>query len=174
MLKAVSKRENPSSRTTRFSKRQLAIFKSYFVEIFATHCVETSAHEQTGSIFLNQHATDTGPPGLLVHPGKDDEHPGLVGPADQRLDPIEPQSVADDVRVGLVVGDVSAGIRLGHADSQDAISAADCWQNAAFDVLGRVGRDDTGLGANFAKHRHGRDITTLGNFLQHQGGIKNL
>ncbi len=51
------------------------------------------------------------------------------------------------VDIGLVVGDVGAGVGLGHADRQEALAAAHRRQDALLDRLGRVGRDDAGLRA---------------------------
>ena len=74
---------------------------------------------EAGGALLDQHAADAVAAGLPVDPGEDDEHLRLVGPADQRLDAVEPQRIADRVDIGLVVGDIGAGVGLGHADRQD-------------------------------------------------------
>ena len=37
----------------------------------------------------------------------------------------------------------------------------------------RVGRDNTGLDANFAEHRHGRDVAAFRDFLEHERGVKH-
>ena len=63
-------------------------------------------------------------PGLLSMRVKTTNMPASVGAADQRLDAVEDDAVADDVGVGPVVRDIGAGVRLGHADRQDALAGA--------------------------------------------------
>ncbi len=38
---------------------------------------------------------------------------------------------------------------------------------------GRIGRDDAGLHADLAQHRHGGDVADLGDFLEHQRGVEH-
>ena len=112
-------------------------------------------------------------PGFLSTRVKTTNQPGFLGAADQGLDPVEPQLVADMVDIGLVVGDVGAGIGLGHADRQQALAAAHRRQDAPLDRLGRVGRDDPGLRADLAQHRHRGDVADLGDLLEDQRGVEH-
>jgi hypothetical protein len=110
---------------------------------------------------------------LTVDPREHDEGARFLGAADQRLHALETQYVAAHGRVGGVAGDVCSGLRLGHADGENTVARADRRQQAPFDRLRRVGRDDAGLDADFAQHRHGRDIAALGDFLEHQRGVED-
>ena len=112
-------------------------------------------------------------PGFLSTRVKTTNQPGLLGAADQRLDPVEPQLVADMVDIGLVVGDVGAGVGLGHADRQEALAAAHRRQHALLDRLGRIGRDDAGLRADLAEHRHRRHVADLGDLLEDERGVEH-
>ncbi len=46
-------------------------------------------------------------------------------------------------------------------------------KQALLDRLGRIGRDDAGLHADLAEHRHRGDIAALGDLLEHQRGIEH-
>ena len=63
------------------------------------------------------------PARLAVDPAEHDEHAGLARAADQGLGALQDDPVAEDAGVGAVVGDIGAGMRLGHADRQDAVAA---------------------------------------------------
>ena len=143
------------------------------MQILAAHRVVFAGDRKPGGALLDEHAADAGAAGLAVDAGEDDEHPGFVGAADQGLHTVEPQCIADMVDIGLVVGDVGAGVGLGHADRQEALAAAHRRQDALPDRLGRVGRDDPGLHADLAEHGHRRHIADLGDLLEDEGGIED-
>ena len=122
---------------------------------------------------FQQHAADALAAGLAVDAGEHDEHAGLGRAADQRLGALQDHAVADDARVGAVVGDVGAGVRLGHADRQHAVAADDLGQDALPDRGGRVAGDHAGLHAGLAQHGHRGDVVDLGDLLQDQRGVQD-
>ena len=79
---------------------------------------------------LHQDAADALAARLAVDAGEHDEHARLRRAADQRLGALQDDAVADDTRIGAVVGDIGAGVRLGHADRQDAVAADHLRQDA--------------------------------------------
>ena len=154
-------------------RRQFDILEADLVQVFAAHRVIGAGHRKAGRAALDQDAADALAAGFFVDAGEDDEHRGLGGAADQRLDAVEAQLVADPVDVGLVVRDIGAGVGLGHADRQDRLAAAHLRQDAALDRLRRVMRDDAGLHADLAEHRHRGDVAGLGDLLEHQRGVED-
>jgi hypothetical protein len=135
--------------------------------------LELAGKDKAGRAFLDQDAADAVASLLTVDPREHDKGARFLGAADQRLHALETQRVAAHGGVGGVAGDVCSGLRLGHADGENAVARADRRQQAALDRLRRVGRDDAGLDADLAQHRHGRDIATLGDFLEHQRGVED-
>ncbi len=105
-------------------QRQLAVVELDLVQVLAAHGVIGAGDLEARRVALDQHAADAFAARLAVDAAEDDEHAGFVGAADQRLDAVEHDAVALDVGVGAVVGDVGAGMRLGHADGEDAVAAA--------------------------------------------------
>ncbi len=80
-------------------------------------------------------------PGLPSTRREHDEHARLRRAADQRLGALQDHPVADDARIGAVIGHIRAGMRLGHADRQDAVAADHARQDALADRRpGRSGR----------------------------------
>ena len=75
-------------------------------------------------------------PGLPSTRVKIDEHARFTRSADQRLGPFQDDPVAHDACVGAIVGDVGAGMRLGHAHGQDAVAADHLRQNTLTDRCG--------------------------------------
>ena len=143
------------------------------MQVLAAHRVVGAGDRKAGGALLDQDAADALAAGLPVDPGEDDEHLRLVGAADQGLDAVEPQGIAARVDIGLVIGDVGAGVGLGHADRQDGLAAAHRRQDARLDRFGRVGRDDPGLHADLAEHRHRRHVAGLGDLLEHERGVED-
>src|ERR1700730_9398341 len=152
--------------------RQEAILEADLVQVFAAHRVIGAGDRKAGGALLDQDAADAGAAGLAVDAGEDDEHLGLLGPADQRLYTIEPQCIAGRVDIGLIVGDIGAGIWLGHADRQDGLATAHRRQDARLDPFWRVGGDDPGLHPDLAEHGHRGYIACLGDFLEDEGGVE--
>src|SRR5215469_7305535 len=153
-------------------RRQFAFFEPDLVQVLSAHRVELAGDREAGGALFDEDTADAGAARLPVDAGEDDEHPGLFSPADQRLDAVEPQRVADMVDIGLIVGDVGARVGFRHADRQQAIAAAYSWQNALPDRLGGVGRDDPRLHPDLAEHGHRRHIADLGDLLEHECGIE--
>ena len=153
--------------------RQNAILEADLVQVLAAHRVVGAGDRKAGGAPLDQDAADPLAAGPPVDPGEDDKHLRLVGPADQGLDAVELEGVAAGVDIGLVIGDVGAGVGLGHADRQDGLAAAHRRQNARLDRFGRVGRDDPGLHADLAEHRHRRHIAGLGDLLEDERGVED-
>src|ERR1019366_5968228 len=110
--------------------------------------------------------------GLAVDPREDDEHAGLPGSADQRLCPIENNSVTPDDGVGPVVRYIGAGVRLGHTDGQYAIARDDLRKNSLANNVGSVGRDHTGLNTGLTEGGHRGNIASLRDLLEHQRRIE--
>ncbi len=69
---------------------QYAILEPDLVQILAAHRVVFAGDGKAGGALLDQYTADAGAAGLPVDPGEDDEHAGLIGPADQGLDAVEP------------------------------------------------------------------------------------
>ena len=91
-------------------QRQFDILEADLVQVLAAHRVIGAGHRKARRAALDQHAADALAARLAVDAGEDDEHAGLLGPADQRLDAVQPQPVADTIDIGLVVRDIGAGI----------------------------------------------------------------
>jgi hypothetical protein len=64
-------------------------------------------------------------------------------------------------------------MRLGHADGEDAVARAYAGQEPPLDRLRRMGGDDAGLHADLAQHRHGGDVASLGDLLEHERGVED-
>src|SRR6202008_501631 len=103
-------------------QRQFAIVELDLVEVLAAHRVVGPGHLETRRVGLQQDAADALAAGSAVDPRENDEHAGFPRRADQRLGPVENDPVTPDGGVGPVVRHVGAGVRLGHADGQDAIA----------------------------------------------------
>ena len=116
VLKADSSLRKPSSRIMTFSGGNSQSSNWISCEVLAAHRVIACRDLETRRAWLDQNTADAVAARLAVDPGEDDEPCRLVGPADQRLDPVERWRVADLVDVGPVVRDVGAGVGLGHAD----------------------------------------------------------
>ena len=130
----------------------------------------------TGHLEPERCARETRPipaAGLAIDPAEDDEHAGLLGTADQRLDPVEHEAVGLHVDVGAVTGDVGAGVRLGHADCKDTIAADDLRQDAFLDRGRSISGDDAGLDPSLTERRHRGNVTAFGNLLQNERGIED-
>ena len=97
----------------------------------------------------------------------------LLGAADQRFLAVQNKLVAVHLDVRFVGRDVGAGMRLGHADRQDAVAADHRGQDAGADALRRVFGDDAGLHPRLAQHRHRRGVADLGDLLEHQRGLED-
>ena len=106
-------------------QRQFAIVELDLVQVFAAHGVIGAGHLEARRVGFQQHAADALAAGLAVDPGEDHEHAGLAGAADQGLGAVEDDAVALDRGIGAVVRDIGAGMRLGHADRQDAFAGDD-------------------------------------------------
>ena len=154
-------------------RRQFDILEADLVQIFAAHRVIGAGHRETRRPLLDQDAADALAARLFVDAGEDDEHAGLLGAADQGLDAVEPEPVADTVDIGLVIGDVGPGVRLGHADRQQAVAAAHRRQYALLDGFGRIGRNDAGLDTDLAEDGHRRHIAGLGDLLEDERGVED-
>ena len=154
-------------------RRQFAILEPHLLQVFAAHGVEFAGEDEARRAFLDQDAADAVASRPAVDPREHHEGAGLLGAADQRLHALEAQRVAAHGRVGGVARDVGSGLRLGHADGEDAVARANRGQQAPLDRLRRVGCDDAGLDADFAQHGHGRDVAALGDFLEHQRGVED-
>src|SRR6185369_11009559 len=154
-------------------QRQFAIVELDLVQVFAAHGVVGTGHLETPGVRLQQNAADPFAAGPAVDPREDDEHAGLPGPADQRLGAVENDAVAFDDRVGPVVGDIGAGVGLGHADRQHALAGDDFGENYRADGFRRVFRDDAGLHTGLAEGRHRGHVTGFGNLLEHQRGVED-
>jgi hypothetical protein len=97
----------------------------------------------------------------------------LLGATDQGLHAFDPQRCALHGRVGGVASDIGAGVRLGHADRENAVARADAGQQPLLDRLRSEGRDDAGLHADLAQDSHGSDVAALGDLLEHQRGLEH-
>ena len=110
-------------------ERQLAIREPHFVQILAAHGVVAARHGEARRVARNQHAADAFAPRQAVDAGEHHEHRRFVGAADQRLGAVEHEPVAADIRIGAVIGDIGAGVGLGHADRQHMGAGADAGQD---------------------------------------------
>src|SRR5579871_6230278 len=122
---------------------------------------------------INQHAADTLAPRDPIDSGEHHEHRGYIGATDQSLDAIQHQAVTFYGGVGTVAGDVGAGVRLRHADRKNLLAAAHAWKYALLDPLRRIGCDDASLHADLAQCRHGGDVASFGDLLQHQRRVEH-
>jgi hypothetical protein len=154
-------------------RRQFAVLEPHLLQILAAHGVESAGEDEARRAFLDQDAADAVATRLTVDAREHDEGARFLGAADQRLHALEAQRVAVHGRVGGVARDVGSGLRLGHADGENAVARANRGQQSPLDRLRPVGRDDAGLDADFSQHRHGRDVAALGDFLEHQRGVED-
>ena len=173
MLNADRSFLKPPSLEQKVLRRQFAILEPHLLQVLAAHGVEFAGEDEARRAFLDQDAADAVASRPTVDPREHDEGARFLGAADQRLHALEAQRVAAHGRVGGVARDVCSGLRLGHADGENAVARANRRQQAPLDRLRRVGRDDAGLDADFAQHRHGRDVAALGDFLEHQRGVED-
>ncbi len=153
--------------------RQLAILEADLVQVLAAHRVVGCGDRKAGRALLDQDAADALAAGLAVDAGEDDEILRLLGPADQRLDAVQSQPVADPVEIGPVIGDIGAGLRLGHADRQQAVATRHRRQDAPFDDSGRIGGNHPGLHPDLAEDCHRRRVADLGDLFEDEGGVKD-
>src|SRR5690606_35735455 len=105
-------------------QRQFTVLEADFGEILAAHGVVTRRALEPRRAALDHHAAYALASRGLVDAAEHDEGLRLVDAADQRLHAVHHQSVAPDLGVGAVVGDVGAGMRLGHADREDGFTGA--------------------------------------------------
>ena len=173
VLKALRSLRKPSSEDE-VLRRQLDILEADLVQILAAHRVIGAGAPKSRACRCS---TSTQPmpsrPGFLSTRVKTTNMPASSARLIRVLTPLSAELVADMVGIGLVVRDVGAGVGLGHADRQDAIAAAHLRQDAPLDGLGRVRRDDPGLHADFAQHRHRGHVAGLGDLLEDQRGVEH-
>jgi len=143
------------------------------VQILAAHRVVRPGDRKARRALLDQNAADALTARPPVDAREDNEHLRLVGAADQGLHSVELEGVPSRIGIGLVIGDIGAGVGLGHADRQDRVAAAHRRQDARLDGARRVGCDDPGLHADLAEHRHRRDVAGLGDLLEHESSVED-
>jgi hypothetical protein len=109
----------------------------------------------------------------VVHTGEDDVDVGFLDAADQGLGTVDHDPVVVQHGIRRHVAQVGADIRFRHADGEDAFAAGDFRQPFLLERVWRIGGDDAALDADFAKHRHRRDVAALGDFLEHQDRVQD-
>ena len=154
-------------------QRQLAIVELHLVQVLAAHGVIGAGDREPfgpGSTRMQPMPSRPGLPSIRVNTTN---MPASAARLISVLVPLRIDAIALDGGIGAVVGDVGAGVRLGHADRQDALGGADLRQDAALDRLRSVGRDHAGLHPGLAQHRHRGDVADLGDLLEDQRGVEH-
>jgi hypothetical protein len=143
------------------------------MQVLATHGVIGAGHLQARGSALDEHAPNALAPRLSIDTGEHDEHPGLLGAADQCFDAVDDHPVVLDHGIRAIVGYIGAGMRFRHADRKDAIASDHGRQNPGPNRLWGIFGDHTGLYAGLPQDGHRGRVADLGDLLENQRRLEN-